>query len=99
MEDTKKMQIIKKIKGMWQLIAAGVAVGVFAVVSAVMALILAQFQAQTTASTAPYNIIGYGAGALLTMAQFLGIVAITLIGSYIIALLVRQFAGGGKGGM
>jgi len=91
------MQVIKKIKGMWQLIAAGVAVGIFAVVSGVMALILEKFATQTTASSTAYNIIGYGSAALLTMAQFLGIVAITLIGSYIISLLIRQFAGGGKG--
>jgi heme/copper-type cytochrome/quinol oxidase subunit 2 len=91
------MKIIKKICGIWQLIAAGVAVGIFAVVTGVMALILEKFSAQTTAASTAYNIIGYGSSALLTMAQFLGIVAITLIGAYIISLLVRQFAGGGKG--
>lgn len=103
MEVYNKMKIlkntIKKISGVWQLIAAGVAVGVFAVVTGVMALILAQFLAQTTAGSTAANIIGYGSSALLTMAQFLGIVAITLIGSYIISLLIQQFAGGLRGNM
>lgn len=96
MKSLKKM--FKKVSGIWQLITAGVAVGIFAVVTGVMALILAQFSSQTTVNTSAYNIIGYGSSALLTMAQFLGIVAITLIGSYIIGLLINQFAGGMKGG-
>jgi len=101
--------LFKKVSGVWQLIAAGVGVGVFAVVTGVMALILAQFATQaavgtnclTNASTcsSAYNIIGYGSSALLTMAQFLGIVAITLIGAYIISLLIQQFAGGLRGKM
>jgi hypothetical protein len=99
------MKIFKKICGVWQLIAAGVAVGVFAVVTGIMAIILEKFSLQTVHGTCltnasdcsiAYNIIGYGSAALLTMAQFLGIVAITLIGAYIISLLIRQFAGGGK---
>jgi len=89
------MKILKKIVGMWELIAAGVAVGIFAVVTGIMAIILEKFITQTTVNSSAYNIIGYGSAALLTMAQFLGIVAITLIGSYIISLLIRQFAGGG----
>jgi len=101
------MKIMKKITGMWELIAAGVAVGVFAVVTGIMAIILEKFASQAAVGTTcltnasnctsmAYNIIGYGSAALLTMAQFLGIVAITLIGAYIISLLIRQFAGGGK---
>ena len=99
------MQVVKKIMGMWQLIAAGVAVGVFAAVTGVVSLILSQFSTLSAAGTTcptnvsqctiAYNIIAYGTSALLTMSQFLGIVAITLIGSYIIALLIRQFAGRG----
>ncbi len=101
--------LFKKVSGVWQLIAAGVAVGVFAVVTGVMALILAQFFTQAATGTncatnvstctAAANIISYGSSALLTMAQFLGIVAITLIGSYIISLLIQQFAGGLKGNL
>ena len=101
--------LFKKISGVWQLIAAGVAVGVFAVVTGVMALILAQFFTQAASGTncatnvstctTAANIISYGSSALLTMAQFLGIVAITLVGSYIISLLIQQFAGGLRGKM
>jgi heme/copper-type cytochrome/quinol oxidase subunit 2 len=85
----------KSQKGVSELIPVGLAIGVFAIVLAVVALILAEFQTQMTANSFAYNITQKGLEALWTIAKFLGIIALALIGGYLIFVLVRQFRGGG----
>jgi len=88
---------IRNKKGLYALIAAGAGLGAFAIVLAVVALILAQFQTQMTSGGFAFNITGQGLSGLLSMANFIGIIAIALVGVYLMGLVIRQFVGFGGG--
>jgi len=103
--------MFKTKKGVTELIPIGLGIGVFAIVLSVVALILDEFLTVITATARPtkalenfsstaMNITSKGMDALWTIAKFLGIIALALIGGYLIYVLVRQFTGGGpaKGG-
>jgi len=84
-------------KGLYALIAAGAGLGGFAIVLATVALILVQFQTQMTVNGTAYNITQQGLQGLLSMANFIGIIAIALVGVYLMGLVIRQFVGFGGG--
>lgn len=91
---------IKKMHGVWELALAGLGLGVTSIILATVALVLDEYQGQMVVDSASYNIAGFGLAALLVFAGFLGIIAITLVGFYIIRLLVGVYRGGmgGAGG-
>jgi len=91
--------MFKTKKGVTELIPVGLGIGVFAIVLSVVALILSEFQTQMTTNSLAYNITAKGLDALWTIAKFLGIIALALIGGYLIYVLVRQFSGGGGKGI
>jgi hypothetical protein len=84
--------MFKTKKGVSELIPVGLAIGVFAIVLSVVALILSEFQGQMVAGSLAYNITGKGMDALWTIAKFLTIIALALIGGYLIYVLVKQFS-------
>jgi hypothetical protein len=93
----------KSQKGVSELVPVGLAIGVFAIILAVVAMILSEFKttmklsgvANENITTVAENITQKGLDALWTTAKFLGIIALALIGGYLIFVLVRQFRGGG----
>ena len=87
---------MKAKKGVSALIPIGLGIGVFSIVLAVVALVLDKFQAQMTANSYSYNITALGLQALITTAGFLGVIALTLIGGYLIFVVVSQFRGSGS---
>lgn len=96
---------LKNKKGISELSAAGLGIGVFVIILTVVAIIVAQLQTQTTqmglpANNTAYNITVQGLSALFTLAQFLGIIAVTIVAGYIIFVVVRafRFSGGDGGG-
>jgi len=86
------MKLLNK-KGVTELIPVGLAIGVFAIVLSVVSLVLSEFQGQMVADSYAYNITQKGLEALWTIAKFLGIIALALIGGYLIFVMVRQFRG------
>jgi len=89
--------MLKTKSGVTELIPVGLSIGVFAIVLSVVALILDEFKGQMTPGSLAENITLKGEQALWTIAKFLGIIALALIGGYLIFVLVRQFSGGAKG--
>jgi hypothetical protein len=96
--------MFKTKKGVTELIPVGLGIGVFAIVLSVVALILQEFLTQMTSSfrtttalenssSLAMNITQKGLDALWTIAKFLGIIALALIGGYLIYVLVKQFSG------
>lgn len=64
-----------------------------AIVLAIGALILAQVQLQTTVGTAAANATEFGSSGLQTMASFIPIIAIALVGFVLIGLFVGRRGG------
>jgi len=100
--------MFKTKSGVTELIPVGLSIGVFAIVLSVVALILDEFYsvmqsswrssvavASENGSSLSMNITAKGEAALWTIAKFLGIIALALIGGYLIFVLVRQFSGSG----
>jgi hypothetical protein len=96
--------MFKTKKGVTELIPVGLGIGVFAIVLSVVALILQEFLTQMTSSfrtttalenssNLAMNITQKGLDALWTIAKFLGIIALALIGGFLIYVLVKQFSG------
>jgi hypothetical protein len=89
--------MFKTKKGVTELIPVGLGIGVFAIVLSVVALILSEFESQMVANSLADNITKKGLDALWTIAKFLGIIALALIGGFLIYVLVKQFSGSAGG--